>query len=616
LREERRTAAAEAAEAAALPTGPIMLPGPMTLKEFSALSKLKETEIIRHLFMKGMMVTVNQTLDIDVMISVGEAMELDVRKPEVQDLSLVEVASVLDQAPTATAEEQVLLEPRPPVISIMGHVDHGKTSLLDAIRQSRHKIVDTEAGGITQRIGAYTVEQDGKTIVFLDTPGHEAFTSMRMRGAQATDIAILVVAADDGVMPQTIEAINHAKAAKLPIIVAINKVDKEGADPMRTKSALMEHGLIDESLGGETIMVEVSALQKLGIDDLLEMILLVSEVQNLQANPNTLAEGVIIEAKLDKRKGPVATALVQKGTLKVGENILIGSVGGRVRALINDMGERILEAGPSMPVEILGLDDVPHAGDGFRVIANDKEFKSFLSSEKIKRREERLSQRSRMAGGLTVSMDDENKKELRLVLKADTQGSLEAASQAIARLATEEVGVNILHTATGDVTEADVMLATASQALIIGFNVKEDGNAGRIAEQEAIDIQKFDVIYHMVELVQDRMLGELDAEIHETQSGQAEVRALFNIGKTMVVAGCMVTEGKIVRNAKATVKRAGKVVFEGTVDVLKRFKDDAKEVAQGYECGISFSKFNQVEIGDTITCTVEEKRARTSLKAN
>jgi translation initiation factor IF-2 len=436
---------------------------------------------------------------------------------------------------------------------------------------------------------------------------------MRMRGAQATDIAILVVAADDGVMPQTIEAINHAKAAGIPIIVAINKIDKAGADPDRVMSALMEHGVISEKYGGDVVTVEVSALQKLGIDDLLENILLLSELLELKANPHVPAEGIIIEAKLDKGKGPVASVLVQKGTLKVGQNILMGAVGGRVRALINDAGERIQEAGPSTPVEILGLEEVPVSGSTMLVIENHSEFKQRLSLAQTKERERRLSARTRNAGGLTTSLDDENKKELRIVLKADTHGSLEAAQGSLVKLDTAEVQVNIIHTGTGDITEADVMLATASKAIIIAFNSREDVNASRIAESEGVVIHRFDVIYHMVDRVEKLMLGELDADIVEVECGQAEIRQHFTIGKTVVVAGCMVTQGKIVRSGRIEVKRNGKVIHEGFIDLLKRFKDDVKEVAQGFECGITIAKFHDHQMGDVIVCFQQEERKRTSL---
>jgi translation initiation factor IF-2 len=608
--ERRANAAAIEAENSIPPTH-LVFDHTVTVHELATLLKQKDTEVIKYLFMKGIMVTINHTLDFDAMIDIAKNFEVEAEVKKVQDMSEVEVANVLDRK--SDADEDASYVQRAPVISIMGHVDHGKTSLLDAIREIRTNIVDTEAGGITQRIGAYSVEKNGQKIVFLDTPGHEAFTAMRMRGAQATDIAILVVAADDGVMPQTIEAINHAKAAGIPIIVAINKIDKAGADPDRVMAALMEHGVMSEKYGGDVVTVEVSALQKLGVDDLLENILLLSELLELKANPHVPAEGVIIEAKLDKGKGPVASVLVQKGTLKVGQSILMGSVGGRVRALINDTGERILEAGPSTPVEILGLEEVPVSGSTMVVIENHSEFKQRLSTAQTKERERRLSARTRNAGGLTTSLDDENKKELRIVLKADTHGSLEAAQGSLVKLDTAEVQVNIIHTGTGDLTEADVMLATASKAIIIAFNSREDANAARIAESEGVVVHRFDVIYHMVDRVEKLMLGELDADIIEVECGQAEIRQHFTIGKTVVVAGCMVTNGKIVRSGRIEVKRNGKVIHEGFIDLLKRFKDDVKDVAQGFECGITIAKFHDHQVGDVIVCYQQEERKRTSL---
>ncbi len=608
--ERRATAAAIEAENAIPPTH-LVFDHTVTVHELATLLKQKDTEVIKYLFMKGIMVTINHTLDFDAMIDIAKNFEVEAEVKKVQDMSEVEVANVLDRK--SDADEDASYVHRAPVISIMGHVDHGKTSLLDAIREIRTNIVDTEAGGITQRIGAYSVEKNGQKIVFLDTPGHEAFTAMRMRGAHATDIAILVVAADDGVMPQTIEAINHAKAAGIPIIVAINKIDKAGADPDRVMAALMEHGVMSEKYGGDVVTVEVSALQKLGVDDLLENILLLSELLELKANPHVPAEGVIIEAKLDKGKGPVASVLVQKGTLKVGQSILMGSVGGRVRALINDTGERILEAGPSTPVEILGLEEVPVSGSTMVVIENHSEFKQRLSVAQTKERERRLSARTRNAGGLTTSLDDENKKELRIVLKADTHGSLEAAQGSLVKLDTAEVQVNIIHTGTGDLTEADVMLATASKAIIIAFNSREDVNATRIAESEGVVVHRFDVIYHMVDRVEKLMLGELDADIIEVECGQAEIRQHFTIGKTVVVAGCMVTNGKIVRSGRIEVKRNDKVIHEGFIDLLKRFRDDVKDVAQGFECGITIAKFHDHQVGDVIVCYQQEERKRTSL---
>lgn len=593
------------------PQGPVMFDTPLTVRDLALALDKRETDIIKHLFMKGIMVSINHTLDFDAMLNVATALGVEAMVEKKQDLSQVEVKNVLEMA-SSESESNRVGDSRSPVVSIMGHVDHGKTSLLDAIRQTRRKIVDGEAGGITQSIGAYSVERDNQRVVFLDTPGHEAFTAMRMRGAKATDIAILVVAADDGVMPQTIEAINHAKAAGIPMIVAVNKIDKPAADPDRVLTQLMEHNVMPEKWGGDVITVEVSALQRLGLDDLVDNILLLSELMNLRAETDVEAEGVIIEARLDKRQGPVATALIQKGTLRIGDNILIGSVGGSVRSLLSDTGERLKEAGPSTPVEITGLKDVPTAGAPFRVHSSNSEFRQLLTQAQENDREQRLAQRGKSAGGLTRSLDDENRKELRVVLKADTQGSLEAAQKSLEDLGTDEIQVNILHTATGDITEADVMLATASQAVVIGFNAHEDVKAAKVAENEGIRLFYFDIIYHMAETVEKLMLGELDAVVHETEAGKAEIRQLISVGKA-TIAGCMVIEGKVVRQSKAHIYRGKQLIYEGYVDMLKRFKDDAKEVAQGYECGISFYKFSDFQVGDIIVSITEEERARTSL---
>ena len=611
--EERKAErlAAERAKIEEMKVKEVEIPGPMTVRELANLLQIKETEVIRQLFMKGVMVTVNHTLDTEAMLSVCESLEVEATVAE-QEEDVVEATDVLEAAAEAPEDEDENLQPRPPVISIMGHVDHGKTSLLDAIRERRNNIVDTEAGGITQSIGAYTVQKDDQTIVFLDTPGHEAFTAMRMRGAKSTDVAILVVAADDGVMPQTKEAINHAKAAGIPIIVAVNKIDKPSADPDRVLTELMDEGLVAEKYGGDAITVEVSALKRTGIDEILEMILLVSELKPPKANPDLPAEGVVIEAQLDKRKGAVATVLVQKGTLRVGDSMLIDSVGGKIRALINEEGKRIQEAGPSMPVEVLGLDDVPHAGDLFRIEPDDKAFKNALSDAKLQAREDRLTARRKNTGGLTRSLDDINKKELRIILKSDTQGSAEAVVSSMTELNTDEVQVNVLHSGTGDVTEADVMLASASEALILTFNVKADNNALNVMQREGVSLRTFDVIYHLLETTRKLMLGQLDAEVKEVEIGKVEVRQLFTIGKRSI-AGCMVTEGKVTKGAKAVITRDGKEIYTGFIDELKRFKDDVKEVAQGFECGISFSKFNELEENDLITCFVEEEYERTEL---
>lgn len=606
----------------------ISIAEPITLAELAKGLRLKDAELIKHLFMKGSMVTVNQTLDVDFARAIAKDFEFEVQ----EELDELERSTAVEtQYETLDLEKKKLdvavyknLAHRSPVVSIMGHVDHGKTTLLDAIRETRHNIVDTEAGGITQSIGAYTVERNDHTIVFLDTPGHQAFTAMRMRGARATDIAILVVAADDGVMPQTIEAISHAKAAQIPIIVAVNKIDKADADPDRVLGQLAEHGLASEKWGGETLTVEVSALEKLGLDDLLDNILLVSELLDLKADATVPAEGVIIEAQLDKRTGPVATALIQQGTLRVGDNVLIGHVGGRVRALIDDAGKRVQEAGPAMPVEILGLNAVPNAGEGFRVVTDDKEFKQLLSAEKLREREQRMTTTRNMvtpgfaaiAGFSGVEgvapIELPNEVQFNVIVKADTKGSAEAVVDMIRQLSTENIKVNILHHGTGDITEADVMLASTGNALMIAFNVQEDQNAEGLAQQQGITVKQYDVIYHIAEDVEKMMLGKLSPEIEEVETGRAEVRQIFKVGKT-IIAGCMVQSGKLTRNARAVVLRDEKEIFTGPLNALKRFKDDVKEVASGYECGLSFEKFNDLQPGDIVVVYVTKELERTSL---
>jgi len=585
----------------------IQLGDALTIDELALKMGKRQTELIRHLFMKGVMVTVNQTMQLEDAKALAIEMGFEVEAPDDKD-------EILETAPELKIRQAKgnHLRHRAPVVSIMGHVDHGKTSLLDAIRETRHKIVDTEAGGITQSIGAYTVMKDDNRIVFIDTPGHEAFTAMRMRGAQATDIAILVVAADDGVMPQTIEAINHAKSANIPIIVAVNKIDKPNADPDRVMSQLTEYGLTVEKWGGDTLAVEVSALEKLGLDELLENILLVAELQELKADPTIPAEGVVIEAFLDKGKGPVATVLIQNGTLHVGENLLMrGGIGGRIRALISDSGERIKSAGPSTPVEILGMNQVPVAGDSFVVVRNDKEFKRLLQQYQVQEREQRITSRH-ATPGLMTERGDGQRETFNVIVKADTQGSLEAVTAAILQLATEEVSVKLIHSGTGDVSEADVMLASASESLIVAFNVKEESNAQKTAQDQGLQVCFYDVIYHMTEDIEKRMLGLLSPDLEEEQLGMAEVRQLFSFGKTSI-AGCYVHEGKLLRNALSRVYRNNKEIFKGNLNNLKRFKEDAREVAAGYECGISFDRFNDLTVGDIIKVYAIKEVERTSL---
>ena len=587
----------------------------MTISELSEKIQKTPAEIIKFLMFQGIMATVNQLIDVDVIKKICAEYELEVLDEDL-DAYMEEELEKEEKVKKLTEVDKKLLKKRAPVVSIMGHVDHGKTTLLDSIRASKHKIVATEVGGITQSIGAYTVYLDNKQekkIVFVDTPGHEAFTEMRARGAKATDIAILVVAADDGIMPQTIEAINHAKAAEVPIIVAVNKIDKPDANPDKILQQLTEHGLVPEEWGGDTITVKVSALQGSGIDELLEYILLVAEVQDLKANPKAEASGVVIEANLDKGKGPVATLLVQNGTLRVGNCLVVGTACGRVRALLSDSGERIQKAEPSTPVEILGLTEVPQAGDYFEVVKNEKEMKSIVTERKEKERDKRLDamlpahvRREAVAG-------EDDIPQLNLIIKANTNGAAEAVSQAIAQLESTEIKTKIIHVGVGDISEADVMLASASGALILGFTVKEDSNALVAAEKEGVTIKKYDIIYQILEDIEQTMLSLLEPEIKEVELGKAEVRQVFTIGKTTRIAGCYVTEGKIVRSKDAILYRNGQEIFRGAIDQLKRFKDDVKEVAQGFECGISFAKWNDIEVGDIIEVSTTEEVERKTL---
>ncbi len=587
----------------------------MTISELSEKIQRTPAEIVKFLMMNGVMATVNQLIDVDVIKKICAEYNLEVLEEDL-DAYIEQEMEKEEEKKALTEIDKKLLKKRAPVVSIMGHVDHGKTTLLDSIRASKHKIVATEVGGITQSIGAYTVYLDNKQekkIVFVDTPGHEAFTEMRARGAKATDIAILVVAADDGIMPQTIEAINHAKAADVPIIVAVNKIDKPGANPDKILQQLTEHGLVPEEWGGDTITVKVSALQATGIDELLEYILLVADVQDLKANPKAEASGVVIEANLDKGKGPVATLLVQNGTLRVGNCVVVGTACGRVRALLSDSGERIQKAEPSTPVEILGLTEVPQAGDKFEVVKNEKEMKSIVAARKEKERDKRLEAMLPAHIRREAAAGEEDIPNLNLIIKANTHGSAEAVSQAIAQLDSKEITTKIIHVGVGDISEADVMLASASNALILGFTVKEDSNALAAAEREGVTIKKYDIIYQILEDIEQTMLSLLEPEVKEVELGKAEVRQVFTIGKTTKIAGCYVTEGKIVRSKDAKLIRDGEVIFEGAIDQLKRFKDDVKEVAQGFECGISFAKWNDIAEGDIIEVSTTEEVERKSL---
>ena len=551
-------------------------------------------EIIKKLMMLGIIATINNELDYDTASLVASEFGVEL------ELKLAETAEdALEKEDVADAEEDLM--PRPPVVTIMGHVDHGKTSLLDYIRKAH--VTATEAGGITQHIGAYTVDLDGRQITFLDTPGHEAFTSMRMRGAQATDIAVLVVAADDGVMPQTVEAISHAKAAGVQIIVAINKIDKVGANIERIKQQLTEYELVCEEWGGDTIMVPVSAITGDGVDQLLEMILLVAEVQDYRANPNRKARGIIVEARLDKGRGPVATVLVKTGTLRVGDTIVAGTAYGRVRAMVNDRGERVKEALPSDPVEVIGFNDVPDAGDIITAVDDDSLSRRVAEERKDKLRAALIkNQQKASLDDLFSQISAGQIKDLNLIIKADVQGSVEAVKQSLEKLSNDEVRVRCIHGGVGAITETDIMLASASNAIIIGFNVRPDNNVREIAEREKIDIRLYRVIYNAIEDVEKAMKGMLAPKFREVVLGSAQVRQVFKVTGAGTVAGCYVTDGKVVRNAQARLLRDSVVIHEGKVDSLKRFKDDAREVAAGYECGMGFESYNDIKEGDVIEC--------------
>lgn len=568
----------------------------ITVKELASKMTYPVTDVIKKLMLLGTMATINQELDFETASLIAEEFGIAVEElpPEVD---LTEIPEVED------APEKLQL--RPPVVTVMGHVDHGKTSLLDAIRKT--SVTSSEAGGITQHIGAYQVMCNGQKIVFLDTPGHEAFTAMRARGAQVTDIAVLVVAADDGVMPQTLEAINHAKAAKVPIVVAINKIDKPGANPDHVKQQLAEHELIPEEWGGQTIMVPVSAKKKTGISDLLEMILLVAEVQELKANPNREARGVIIEARLDKGRGPVASVLVQNGTLRIGDFIIAGTACGKVRAMVNDRGENVKKAGPSMPVEVLGLSDVPEAGDELAVL--DEKLAKTIAEKRIeKQRNELIRSKKVSLDDLFNQINEGDIKELNLLVKADVQGSVEAVCSSLLALNKNEseVRVSIVHSGVGAVTESDVMLASAANALIIAFNVRPDANARKLADTEKIEIHTYRVIYEAIDDIQSAMKGMLAPKYKEVIQGKVEIRQVMKFSKALV-AGSYVLEGKVCNNSKIRIIRDNIVLYEGQIESLRRFKDDVKEVAQGYECGITIDNYRDFREGDILEVyTMEE----------
>lgn len=575
--------------------------GQLTVDELAGKLKVDTTEVIKKLMSLGIMATKNQDLDHDSIELIASEFDTDVIKEEVVEDTNLDIYQIED-------EEAQLVE-RPAVVTIMGHVDHGKTTLLDSIRET--KVTEGEAGGITQHIGAYQVESGGKKITFLDTPGHEAFTSMRSRGAQVTDIAVLVVAADDGVMPQTVEAINHAKAAEVPIIIAVNKMDKEAANAERVMQELTEYELVPEAWGGDTIFVNLSAIKREGIDDLLEMILLVSEVEELKANPNNKAFGTVIDAELDKGRGAVASLLVQNGTLRVGDTVVVGNAYGRVRAMVSDIGKRVKEAGPSTPVEITGLNAVPQAGDQFLVFADDKKARQIGESRHQKFIQDRRREQS------VISLDDlfehikqGEMKEVKIIIKADVQGSAEALAASLRKIEVESVKIKIIHIGVGAITESDVILASASNGIVIGFNVRPDVNAQKAAESEGVDLRLHRVIYKAIEEVEAAMKGMLDPEYEEKVIGQAEVREIFKVSKIGTIAGSYVTDGKILRSSSVRLIRDGVVAFEGELDALKRFKDDVREVAKNYECGITIKDYNDIKTGDIIEAFIMEEIER------
>lgn len=552
------------------------------------------SEVIMKLIKLGIMANINQEIKFETAEKIALDYDILLEREEKEE----EAADIIIEE-----DEAEDLKPRPPIVTVMGHVDHGKTSLLDSIRNTR--VTDREAGGITQHIGASEVTVNGKKVVFLDTPGHEAFTEMRSRGAKVTDIAILVVAADDGIMPQTVEAINHSKAAGVPIIIAINKIDKPSANIERVRQELSEKGLLVEEWGGDVIDVPVSAKTGENIDTLLEMVLLVSEMEELKANPDRNAVGTVIESNLDKGRGPVATVIISNGTLKVGDPIVAGSSYGKVRAMINDKGKRIKKAPPSTPVEILGLNEVPNAGDQFVVLASDKAARTIAEKRKEKIRDEQMKASSKISlEDLFEKMQHGELKELNIIVKADVQGSVEAVRQSIEKLTNEEVSVRVIHGGVGAITESDIMLASASNAIVIGFNVRPSTGANTLVEREKVDMRTYRIIYEAIEDIEKAMKGMLDPEYVEEELGKAEIRLPFKVPNAGMVAGSYVISGKILRNAKARLVRDGIVVYDGTIDSLRRFKDDVKEVATGYECGIGLTNFNDIKEGDIIEAYV------------
>ena len=583
----------------------INVDGTLTVQQLAEALGKPATEVIMKLMKMGTMASLNQEVNFEIASHLASDYGFTLVAGGNDEDAEEEIEALME----IEEDREEDLKPRPPVVTVMGHVDHGKTSLLDAIRSTH--VTNTEAGGITQHIGASEVSINGQKIVFLDTPGHEAFTAMRARGAQVTDIAILVVAADDGIMPQTIEAINHAKAAEVPLIIAINKIDKPSANPDKVKQELSEQGLLVEDWGGDVIAVPVSARQRTGIDTLLEMILLVAEMEELKANPDKRAVGTVVEAELDKGRGPVATVLVQGGTLKVGDPIVCGVACGKVRAMINSKGKRVKTAGPSTAVEILGLSEVPQGGDQFVAVPSDKVARNIAEKRQQIAREEMLKSNQRMSlDQFFDQMNEGQVKDLNVIIKADVQGSVQAVKQSLEKLSNDEVGVRVIHGGVGAINESDVTLAAASNAIIIGFNVRPVPSAESLAEKESVDVRSYTIIYKAIEDIQAAMTGMLDPEYRDEDTGKAEIREVYKISGVGTVSGCYVTSGKIFRNGKVRIVRDGIIIHEGEILALKRFKDDVKEVNSGYECGMSFVNYNDIKVGDIVEAYITKEVER------
>jgi translation initiation factor IF-2 len=598
----------KATKKAAAPKVPVIdIPNTLSVRHLAELLNLDSIQIIKQLMRNGIMANINQIIDHETAALIINSLGFQARLKPLKAQRLASAAEESKKLKKRYGKDAKDLQSRPPVVTVMGHVNHGKTKLLDAIRQAN--VVDSEAGGITQHIGAYQATVNGQKITFLDTPGHEAFTAMRAHGANITDVTILVVAADDGVMPQTLEAINHAKAAEVPIVVAINKIDKENANPDQVKQQLAEAGLVIEEYGGNTVSVEISAKQQTGIDELLESLLLVAEMEELKASPDQPARGVVIEAEMDKTKGPLATVLVQTGTLKVSDTVVVGNTWGRIRAMFNDTGKRMKKAEPSTPAAILGLNSVPRAGDTLTAVADEREAQTMLDKQKEAAARQAAKGQAVNLNNLYDQISSGKVKELNVVLKTDVQGSIEPIRHSLEQLATDEVQVRIIHSGTGNITESDVMLATASQGLIIGFNVGAEEGARTVAANRKVDIRYYDVIYTLSDDVAKALKGMLEPKYVEVIEGRAEVRAVFPAGKGAKAAGVYITDGKATRNASVRVRRGKEIISESTVSSLKRFKDDAKEVATGYECGVGVKDFGDFAVGDTLEFYKMEKSA-------